>query len=159
MPQQSHGHTGIDIGYWDDPHGPLYAVDYGRVVYAGPLYCLPDNSELSCDRIGRGRNAIIIWHDFLPGNVYTIYSHNSEVEPWIKHQLELQSRGEGDYPCVSPGRLIGRQGKDGWGSSIANNEHLHFEVLTGCELIKPVDPFHPFSCENFVDPKPWLGLT
>ncbi|AJF61610.1 TPA: M23 family metallopeptidase [Candidatus Woesearchaeota archaeon] len=137
-PYQSGGiHTGIDIRnpLMNGQEPPIYAVDCGRIVYVGPLF-------LSGPNVGRGSKAIIIDHG---NNVYSIYSHNSYVEPKIMN--DMNSKG---YSDVTAGQVIGRQGNEGYSSG----SHVHFEVHTGVKFSG--NWVTPWVGGRYEDPLAWL---
>lgn len=122
-------HTGLDLrgSRTGGRQPPIFAVEDGTVVHAGPLFC---DQPRAC----RGRHAIIIDHG---NNIYTIYSHNSEA---------IVRAGQ----RVTAGQRIGRQGNEGY----SRGPHLHLEVHVGAPYSG--DWRQPFHGGTYVDPYPWL---
>lgn len=122
-------HTGIDVrGTRDGGSQPLlFAVDDGVVAHMGALYCLGPN-------VCRGPYAIVLDHG---GNVYSIYSHNSEA---------FVNTGD----TVTAGQAIGRQGSEGY----SRGSHLHFEIHVGAPYSGTWQ--EPFRGGEFINPMPWL---
>lgn len=121
-------HTGVDIRARGGGDATLIrAVEAGTVAHVGPLFCLSDSA---C----RGPYAVVLDHG---GNVYSIYSHNSEA---------FVTPGE----TVVAGQAIARQGSEGY----SRGPHLHLEIHVGVPYSGVWSD--PWRGGQYIDPWPWL---